>query len=123
MPNLRIAEYNKATRFPVNRQNHTKKGPYFKCALMRLMKKKWPMQCPTGELVNMQGTEGIASALWWEALRGDINAIREVIDRVDGKVPQKLEGEGFNDVTQIIIHPPEKKKEKKPAPVSRNIPV
>jgi len=32
---------------------------------------------------------------------GDLAAIKEYFDRLDGKVPQKLEGEGFGDITNI----------------------
>lgn len=85
MPNPKIGELGRATQFPINRQNHTKKGPYFKPAFEKLLKDKYPMQDPNGKLVNMQGVNGVALAVIWEALRGDIPAAREIMDRVDGK--------------------------------------
>jgi len=81
------------------------------------------MQSPDGELLKMFGDKGIVLALIWEALRGDVNAIREIMDRIDGKVPQKLQGEGFNDKEIIIIHNPKVTKEVTSAPVSDRIPV
>lgn len=82
------------TRFPVNRKDHTQKGPYAKCAFTRLMKQSWPMQDPTGKLQKIKGMLAPATAIWWEALRGDVNAAREIFDRVDGKVLQKTEFSG-----------------------------
>lgn len=85
---------NKATQFPVNRKDHTQRGPYFKSAFDKLLKNKFPMQDPNGKLMKMQGGNGIALAMIWEALRGDVNAAREVMDRTDGKVLQKTEFSG-----------------------------
>jgi hypothetical protein len=53
------------------------------------------MQDPTGKLMNMQGFPGISLALIWEGLRGDVGAIREIMDRTDGKVGAS-EPEGNN---------------------------
>lgn len=127
MSNPRIAEASlkAGTRFPVNRQDHTQKGPYAKCAFLRLMKKKWPMQSPTGELVNMQGLDGPATAIWWEALRGDVQAAREIFDRIDGKVPQKFLGEGFENKNITIVFndgKPHNTNTLHGAPLSREVP-
>jgi hypothetical protein len=104
MSNPRIAEYCKPEhRFPNHRQNHTKKGKYFKPAFEKLLREKYPMQLPNGELANMQGGPGIALAMIWEALRGDVAAAREIMDRVDGKAEQKLVGEGFGETKIILI--------------------
>ena len=91
------------TRFPVNRKDHTKKGSYFKPAFMKLLKQKYPMQLPNGELVKMQGYPGIALAVIWEALRGDVAAAREVMDRVDGKVTQKTEGGSLEPIETLLV--------------------
>ncbi len=47
---------------------------------------------------------GVADALVAKALTGDVPAIREIGDRLDGKVPQALVGEGPDGaiVVQII---------------------
>ena len=102
MSNSRIAEASlkAGTRFPVNRQDHTQKGKYFKPAFERLLKEKYPMQLPTGELAKMQGFKGVALAVIWEALRGDIAAAREIMDRVDGKL--SIDGNGNKvNITQV----------------------
>jgi hypothetical protein len=52
------------------------------------------MQDPTGKLQKIKGMLAPATAIWWEALRGDVNAAREIFDRVDGKVLQKTEFSG-----------------------------
>ena len=79
----------KEHQFPRHRQDHTKKGPYIKPLMDRLAKKEWPMQSPTGELINMQGDVALLTAAWWEGLRGDMTAIKEIWDRMYGKVEQK----------------------------------
>ena len=92
MANPRIAEAGRKTQFPLNqRKDHTKKGPYFKPFFLKLLREEYPMQSPTGELVNMQGGPAIALAVIWEALRGDVQAAREIMDRVDGRVPTPIQ--------------------------------
>ena len=85
-------------QFPVNRKDHTQKGPCIKPLMDKLAKRKWPMQSPTGEVINMQGDVALLTAAWWEGLRGDITAIKEIWDRMYGKVPQKNINENTGEV-------------------------
>jgi hypothetical protein len=75
-----------ATRFPVNRKDHTKKGPYLASILKKMLKKKITFESPeTQQLIK--GT--VADALLWRLIlngtQGETHAIKEVIDRIDGK--------------------------------------
>ena len=40
------------------------------------------------------------------AVQGENPAIEGIMDRTDGKIPQKLEGQGFGDTKIIIVNPP-----------------
>lgn len=42
---------------------------------------------------NPKALDELAEKLWATAMTGDIPAIREVIDRLDGKVPQAVVGD------------------------------
>jgi len=44
---------------------------------------------------------GIAQALAVKALGGDIPAIKEVADRLDGKVPQTIGGDPDNPIEHV----------------------
>lgn len=44
----------------------------------------------------------IAIQLIDEAIKGDVPAIKEVADRLDGKVPQAVTGEGGGPLTVVI---------------------
>ena len=44
----------------------------------------------------------IAAALVGEAVKGDVPAIKEIGDRLDGKVPQSVTGEGGGPVALAI---------------------
>lgn len=56
---------------------------------------------PTGE-PNFERTEAIAEALVIAAMAGDLQAIKEIGDRIDGKVPQALVG-GDDDSAPIRL--------------------
>lgn len=47
----------------------------------------------TDEETELTGGEIIASRLFADAADGDLAAIKEIFDRVDGKVPDKLAGD------------------------------
>lgn len=46
--------------------------------------------------------DALASALVEEGIEGDVQAMREVGDRLDGKVPQALTGEGGGPIQMGI---------------------
>lgn len=54
---------------------------------------------------NEQGTtklREVADALVKEAIAGNVQAIKEVADRLDGKVPQALVGDGDEDPINVV---------------------
>lgn len=48
----------------------------------------------------------IASQLVSEAVDGDVPAIKEIADRLDGRVPQAITGEGGNPIALAITWQP-----------------
>ena len=54
---------------------------------------------------------GEVIGLQWliKAFKGDSEAIKDLLDRIDGKTIQKLIGEGFGSDTKIIIVRPQEK--------------
>lgn len=44
----------------------------------------------------------VADALVKEAIKGDIPAIKEIADRLDGKVPQALVGDDEHDAISLV---------------------
>lgn len=54
----------------------------------------------------------VADALVEKAMSGDVAAIKEVADRIDGKVPQALVGDseydpiGVSEIRRTIVDPP-----------------
>jgi hypothetical protein len=83
------------TRFPVNRQNHTKKGPYFEPMLRKLLSADWPIKDVKLKKLceNLKLKQTIAVALTLRrilnAAEGDDLAIERIFDRIDGKVEYK----------------------------------
>lgn len=63
---------------------------------------------------NGKKLRGMAEALIAKALEGDVSAIKEVGDRIDGKVPQMIQGDEDNPLTMItkiervIVRPSDK---------------
>ena len=53
---------------------------------------------------NLQGLRRIASALLSKAAEGDIPAIKEVADRLDGKVAQAIIGGEEDDPAISMVH-------------------
>jgi hypothetical protein len=58
---------------------------------------------------NIPKLHRLANALLDKALEGDVAAIKEVMDRVEGKVPQPMSGDPDNPlviqhVTRTIVH-------------------
>jgi hypothetical protein len=95
-------------RFPVNRppRPHTKKHPngYFICRLRRFLKKHINYEDPeTQKIIKGEVGEAVLWRLILNATQGETPAIKEILDRVDGKVTQKLEGEGFENNIQVLM--------------------
>lgn len=44
----------------------------------------------------------VADALVGKAMAGDVQAIKEVADRLDGKVPQAIVGDGESDPINLV---------------------
>ena len=54
---------------------------------------------------NIPKLHRLANALFDKALEGDVTAIKEVIDRVEGKVPQPIAGDPDNPLTiTSVVH-------------------
>lgn len=79
------------TRFPVNRQNHTQKGPYLTPLLKKLLEKKIRYEDPeTHEIVKGQVKHAILWRLILNATQGENEAIKEILNRIDGKLSEIL---------------------------------
>jgi len=95
------------TRFPVNRKDHTQKGPYLANILKKILSGKWEFHDPKVKalLKDLKLKETIATALVLRrvlnATEGDDLAIERIFERVDGKVDQKLLTD--SPETKIII--------------------
>lgn len=106
MSNPKIAEYGKKTRFPVNRQDHTKKHPngYFNPKLIRFLKKAIKYEDPeTQKFIKGEAGDAVAWRLILNAAQGDNVAIKELLERLDGKVVQRLEGDGLGGQTKVQV--------------------
>lgn len=73
---------------------HTKKHPngYLVPILKRILaKKKFNINDPeTGKILKMTGSDAVMLRLVWSSLQGEVPAIKEVLERTDGKVTDKL---------------------------------
>lgn len=104
------------TRFPVNRQDHTKKGPHLTTILKKLISAEWDFNDPKiKELIkkcDLEQTIEVALCLRriLNGTEGDDAAIERIFDRIDGKVSQKTE----LDVTGKIVMMPCVEKDGKP---------
>ena len=81
---------------PAGSQNKDKR---FKAALVRYAD------------ANPERLDKLAEKLWLTALEGDVPALREVADRLDGKVPQAIVGDDdyppvqLEEVKRTIVDP------------------
>jgi len=96
-----------ATRFPVNRKDHTQKHPngYLTPLLKRFLNKKIDYIDPE---TNQKISGKVKDAVMWRLLlngcQGETPAIKEILDRLDGKVLQRTEHSGQVDSgTKIVI--------------------
>ena len=86
--------------------HHTQKHPngYFLPLLKRYLEKKINYEDPeTQKIVNGKVKDAIIWRLILNASQGDNQAIKEILDRLDGKVAQKLINEGMKDTRIVII--------------------
>lgn len=87
------------TRFPVNRKDHTTKGPYFKPLIEKILNKEINFLDPvTQEKIKLPAGVGLVYRKIWNGLEGNGKDIEDIIDRVDGKVTQKTELEHSGSV-------------------------
>lgn len=97
MSNPNIGSIGKDTQFPVNRQDHTKKGPYLTSILKKLIAGTWEFNDPKIQelLKRTDCKQTIETALVLRRIlngtEGDDAAIERIFDRIDGKVTQKSE--------------------------------
>ena len=52
---------------------------------------------------GMPALRRVAQSLIGEAITGDVQAIREIADRIDGKVPQAVTGSDDGDPIIVVI--------------------
>lgn len=52
---------------------------------------------------NLKALRPIAAALIQEASEGNVNAIKELADRLDGKVPQAIVGDDEHEPIQVAV--------------------
>ena len=82
---------NKATQFPINRQDHTQKGPYLIPLLKKFLEKKISFEDPeTQKMIRGKVKDAIVWRLLLNAAQGENEAIKEVFNRVDGKLTEIL---------------------------------
>ena len=97
-----------ATRFPVNRQNHTQKHPngYLTCILKKVLLKQYRCQNPeTGRIKKMLGAQGLMQVWVWEGLQGNEKAIKDIVDRIDGKIPDTIIDQSVHQHYVIFRNP------------------
>ena len=93
---------NKATRFPVNRKDHTKTGPYLTPLLKKLLEKKIRIEDPeTQKIIKANVKHALLWRLILNGTQGETPAIKEILERIDGKVTDKTELSGSVAVTQM----------------------
>lgn len=76
------------TRFPVNRKDHTKKGPYLIPLLKKFLEKRISYEDPeTQKMIKGMVKDAVVWRLLLNACQGENDAIKEVFNRIDGKLP------------------------------------
>lgn len=103
MSNPKIAEYGKNTRFPINRQNHTKKGKYLVPLLRRFLEKRINYQDPeTSKIIKGKVKDAVIWRLLLNATQGENEAIKEILNRIDGKIDTN--GKNGRQIQNIIYN-------------------
>lgn len=83
---------NKATQFPANRKDHTQKGPYLTPLIKKFLSKKLTYVDPdTKKKICRTAKNAIIWKLISNSAKGELGAIKEILERIDGKVAEKIE--------------------------------
>jgi len=99
MSNPNINELGKETRFTSERQPDHCGRPKGSKSLKTMLVELLSSQDPDGEWAK-----SVAGQLIRKAFKdGNMQALEQIIDRLEGKVPQKLEGGGSFGDTKIVI--------------------
>ena len=86
---------------PNNNSNRPK--IYLGAILKKVLSKQYRCQDPeTQRIKKILGAKGVMQVLVWEGLQGNIEAIKEILNRIDGRVIQHLKGEGFENKNIVI---------------------
>ena len=99
---LRANRYNSTTHKP---PPHTQKHPngYLVPLLKKLLTKKINIEDPeTKKLVKAQVKDAVIWRLILNATQGETPAIKEIIDRIDGKVKDKTEHSVDDDLKGLL---------------------
>ena len=107
-PHIAEASLRAGTRFPVNRPyapNAGHKGPYLTPLLKRLLKKKIKYEDPeTQKIIKGRVKDALMWRLILSGAQGEVPAIKEILERIDGKVVDKIENTiSFKQMGNIII--------------------
>jgi len=102
-----IAEYGKKTRFPVNRPHAPVKGPTLTPLLRKALEKKIKFEDPeTQKIIKGRVKDAVVWRLLLNATQGDNEAIKEVLNRIDGKQVEQIianqQNTNITFVTNII---------------------
>ena len=89
--------------FQAGNQLYKERGPRARICAQRLI-----AELNETDANNISKQQRLANALLEKALEGDVAAIKEVMDRVDGRVPQQIQGDPDNPlvieaITRTII--------------------
>ena len=99
-----------STNQPTHQGRH--KGATLTDILRKLLKKKIEYEDPeTQKMVKGKISQVVMLRLLLNACQGENDAIKEILDRIDGKTPQKLIGEGMGGETRIILFTPKERKD------------
>jgi len=109
-----------STNQPSHQGRH--KGSTLTDILRKLLKKKIMYEDPeTKQMVKGRINQVVMLRLLLNATQGENEAIKEILDRIDGKTAQKLIGEGFGDTKIIVVYPEGYKPKEQVADHSQNI--
>lgn len=102
MPNCQPPEH---SRFPLNRKDHTQKHPngYLTPLLKRLLEKKISIEDPeTQKKIKAQVKHALLWRLILNGTQGETDAIKEILNRVDGKVKEEIMHSGEVKIMETI---------------------
>ena len=104
--------------FP-NRQNHTQKGPYLVPLIRKFLNKKISFEDPeTRKKIKGRVKDAVIWRLLLNATQGENEAIKEILNRVDGKISDIVIDQSQH-ITQIIKYSQKEARLENPSPSSR----